>query len=426
MAGCSSTTDSLGTNGVAAGPSTATAGAAATAGAGGRAAQGGVAGQHPGGAAGIASGGVAGASGAGTSGPSSVFTEVLDVTDEEVADKLEAGFQQLFHGDPLTEAIYFSQGSDQAYIFNEASGEVQTDGLGYGMMISVQLDKQDEFARLWRYTATNHRYETGARAGYLYWNCPEDSQGCPDPNGMQYAAAALLFAANRWSVPAYEDDALEILDVMLHLEDRNGGVVDGVHDAFDNTTHIVRAVPTIGEDITTVSQILPAFTAIFRDRGNDATEWAEITAAQRALVRAFTNTPTRLSPYLVRMTTGEAWVSDFQDDSYRVGLNLAVDHVLHATNWEPLANTLVSFFAAQPLPPPGQFDVNTGSALVSWTSNALMATNGAAAAAATNADRVELVQAVWDMPIPTGTSRYYDGTMYLLSLLVLGGEMNAY
>jgi oligosaccharide reducing-end xylanase len=355
-----------------------------------------------------------------------VFTEVLDVTDEEVADKLDAGFQQLFYGDPATQAIYFTEGSDQAYIYNEESGEVQTDGLGYGMMISVQLDKQEEFARLWRYMDTNNRYESGARAGYLYWNCPEDGQGCPDPNGMQYAAAALLFAANRWSVPDYANDALEILDVMLHLEDRNGGVVDGVRDAFDNTTHIVRAVPTVGEDVTTVSQILPAFTAVFRDRGNDAAEWAEITDAQRALIRAFTNTSTGLSPYLVRMTTGAAWVSVFQMDSYRVGLNVAVDHLWYATDWEPLANTLVSFFAAQPMPPPGQFDTDTGDALVSWTSNALMATNGALAAAATDPDRVELVQAVWDMPIPSGTTRYHDGTMYLMSLLVLGGQMNVY
>ena len=419
LSGCSSTVDSLGTNRVAASPSTAGATSAAFGGAGGT--SGGAAGSQPGGAAGRAAGGVAGAEG-----PSSVFTDLIGVTDEEVADKLEAGFEQLFYGDPATEAIYFTEGSDQAYIFNEQSGEVQTDGLGYGMMIAVQLDKQDEFARLWRYMSTNNRYESGARAGYLYWNCPEDALGCPDPNGMQYAATALLFAANRWSVPAYVDDALEVLDVMLHMEDKNGGVVDGVRDAFDNTTHIVRAVPTLGEDVTTVSQVLPAFTAIFRDRGNDEDEWAEITSAQRTLIRSFTSTPTRLAPYLVRMTTGEAWVSEFQDDSYRVGLNVAVDHLWHATNWEPVANALVTFFADQPLPPPAQFNVNTGDALVTSTSNALMAINGALAAAATDPARVELVQAVWDMPIPTGTSRYYDGTMYLLSLLVLGGEMNVY
>ncbi|MBN2194712.1 MAG: hypothetical protein JW751_17990 [Polyangiaceae bacterium] len=443
LSGCSPTTDWLGANRVAGSPPTLTAGAPASplGGAGASAAQGGMAGLPHGGAAGSAAqggmaglphggaagtGGAAGAAGAEATGPSSVFAQVLGVSNEEVANKLEAGFQQLFYGDPATEAIYFTEGIDQAYIYNEESGKVQTDGLGYGMMISVQLDKQDEFARLWRYMATNNRYESGARAGYFFWSCPEDGQGCPDPNGMQYAAAALLFAANRWSVPDYADDAMEILDVMLHLEDRNGGVVDGIRDAFDNTTHVVRAVPTVGEDVTTVSQVLPAFTAVFRDRGHDEEEWAEITVAQRALIRTFTNTSTRLSPYLVRMTTGEPWVSVFQGDSYRVGLNVAVDHLWYATNWERLANTLVTFFAAQPMPPPAQFDVNTGDALESGTSNALMAINGALAAAATDPLRVELVQAVWDMPIPTGRSRYYDGTMYLLSLLVLGGEMSVY
>jgi oligosaccharide reducing-end xylanase len=56
----------------------------------------------------------------------------------------------------------------------------------------------------------------------------------------------------------------------------------------------------------------------------------------------------------------------------------------------------------------------------------LMATNGALAVASSRANRADFVTAVWNMPIPTGDQRYYDGILYLVSLLVLSGEYRVY
>jgi endo-1,4-beta-D-glucanase Y len=70
------------------------------------------------------------------------------------------GFGQLFHGDPSTEAIYFTTGADQAYILDIFHGDVRSEGLGFGMMIAVELGKRDEFDRLWRYTKAS-QYGTG-------------------------------------------------------------------------------------------------------------------------------------------------------------------------------------------------------------------------------------------------------------------------
>ena len=53
----------------------------------------------------------------------------------------------------------------------------------------------------------------------------------------------------------------------------------------------------------------------------------------------------------------------------------------------------------------------------------LVAMNGASALIATVPERTAFVQAVWDLAIPTGLSRYYSGLLDLLAVLVLGGQL---
>ena len=59
------------------------------------------------------------------------------VPKKKVAKKLDAAFQQLFHGDPQTEAIYYPAGSNSngalAYVTDVAHHDVRTEGMSYGM-----------------------------------------------------------------------------------------------------------------------------------------------------------------------------------------------------------------------------------------------------------------------------------------------------
>ncbi len=48
-----------------------------------------------------------------------------------------------------------------------------------------------------------------------------------------------------------------------------------------------------------------------------------------------------------------------------------------------------------------------------------MATNGVTAMIAGGLDAAGYVEAVWDMPIPIGMGRYYEGILYLTALLIL-------
>jgi len=64
----------------------------------------------------------------------------------EVDAKVNVAFQQLFHGNPTNQAVYFEAGSNAngslAYITDIKHNDVRTEGLSYGMMISVQMNRQ--------------------------------------------------------------------------------------------------------------------------------------------------------------------------------------------------------------------------------------------------------------------------------------------
>src|SRR5215469_13140924 len=68
---------------------------------------------------------------------------------KEIQAKIDAAYQQLFHGDPQTQAIAFAAGSNAngplMYVTDWANHDVRSEGMSYWMMIAVQLNKKSEF-----------------------------------------------------------------------------------------------------------------------------------------------------------------------------------------------------------------------------------------------------------------------------------------
>ena len=130
-----------------------------------------------------------------------VFTE-LGYLEEDVNKKILDSFQLLFYGLP-EERIYYPVGEDLGYIVDTGNHDVRTEGMSYGMMMCVQLDKKEEFDRLWNWAKTYMYMDTGVNKGYFAWSCKTDgtqnSYG-PAPDGEEYFALALFFASNRWGM----------------------------------------------------------------------------------------------------------------------------------------------------------------------------------------------------------------------------------
>ncbi|HEY4722426.1 MAG TPA: glycosyl hydrolase, partial [Anaerolineae bacterium] len=118
----------------------------------------------------------------------------------------------------------------------------------------------------------------------------------------------------------------------------------------------------------------------------------------------------------------------FRFDAFRAASNVAVDYAWFAADpWEvEQSNRLLEFFAKQGINSYGNQFTLDGKPLSGDHSTGLVAMNAVAALAATTESRKDFVAALWNVAIPSGQWRYYDGLLYLLGLLHVSGNFKIY
>jgi oligosaccharide reducing-end xylanase len=356
----------------------------------------------------------------------------LGKTDTEVATKIANTFNQLFYGDPQSQAIYFPSG-DQASINDILHGDIRTEGIGLGMMICVQLDKRAEFDRLWAFANAQMKQTTGPRRGYFESSCDASSTTtapCVDPYGEAQLVTALIFAHDRWgstTTANYEAGAIDLLTVMLHKQDENGGIVDSVTNTFDTTTALPFDVPTTASaGIGRPSIVMPAYYDLWAQATADPF-WTRAAASARDYWKKVAHATTGLMP--VRATfAGEpvfGW-DTFQSEVYRAQVNMALDWAWAKSEPDPWvvdeANLLLKFFSMKGIDSYGTSYKLDGMLVDGTRDQALIAVNGVTAMVSINLDRAAYVNALWDMFTPIGPARYYSGILELTALLILSGQ----
>ena len=154
----------------------------------------------------------------------------LGYSDAEIDKKVESAWQKFFYGTD-DERIYYPVGEDMAYIYTADTDDVRSEGMSYGMMICVQMDKQEEFDRLWKWAKTHMQHKSGEFKGYFAWQMNTNGtikDNTPAADGEEYFATSLLFASARWGngegIYNYNKEAQEILKTMLHQADDGQGV----------------------------------------------------------------------------------------------------------------------------------------------------------------------------------------------------------
>ena len=361
-------------------------------------------------------------------------------SDADIAAKINTAFMQLFHGDPTNEAIYVVPpgSSGIAYINDVLHNDKRTEGIGIGMLIAVELDHRDEFDNLWTYAKTMMRVTSGSAAGYFNSFCENALMlpvPCLDPFGLQQMTMALLLAHDRYppvpGMPArvdYVADVRDLLTLMRNKVFQNGGIVGGITDTFDGMTHLVYDVPnSSGAAVGRPSIEMPGYYDLWAQATGDPF-WTNAAKAARDYWQLTANPTTGLTP--VRATFAGVPVTGyevFSSEAYRGQIAMALDQIwVGGDGWSPgEADRLLGFFASQGLLTYGQ--TYTLDGLTELNPNhdpALTAANGVSAAIATIAQRTAFVDAVWNMDIPSMGNRYFAGLLYLISLLVLGGQMH--
>jgi oligosaccharide reducing-end xylanase len=367
-----------------------------------------------------------------------LFKEMLGKSDAEIQAKIEAAWQQLFYGNDDTQRVYYPVGEDMAYVLDTGNEDVRSEGMSYGMMIAVQLDKKEEFDRIWTWTKT-YMYQTdGPYQGYFAWHCTpngEQIHGNPASDGEEWFVMALLFASGRWGngtgILDYQAEAQTILDTMLHKEEQKSKLATNM---FDAETKQVVFVPTIGPNssFTDPSYHLPAYYELWaRWADKDNEFWAQAAQASREFWKKSAHPQTGLMPDYAEFS-GEAHGStehkDFRFDAFRTASNVAVDYAWFAADpWQvEQTNRMLGFFYSQGINSyVNQYSLD-GKPLSKDRSPGLIAMNAVAALAATTDKAPEFVEALWQTRIPSGKWRYYDGLLYTLGLLHVSGNFKIY
>ena len=440
-----------------------------------------------------------------------IFTE-YGISEEEVQERVDETWRKLFdlssvgadpgtdQKDPANTRFYYevpvsgnvtirgqsvSAAGTGAFIYDtgsenfRATGDVRSEGMSYGMMIAVQMGRQDIFDRLWRWARTYMYNETNTgdnNRGYFSWAvdpvAPHDKlDKGPAPDGEFYFATALLFASARWGNGTglfdYDFHARQLLYDMIHRTTVNNmdpwdapGLFRREGDHRSETLAIGYHMPVfapIGASSrhTDPSYHLPAFYDIWAEeleRDIEDGSWStydiwpnvESVTADAAFYRTAAQTSRDFFPTTVNPTTGLGPDyanfngtpnsggrdhDDFRYDAWRIALNIGFDYAWFAKDsWQiTFADRIQAFFVSQGVTTYGALWQLNGTFIGGNHSPGLVACNMAATLAASHPNAWLFVQDFWyNVNMTTGQYRYYDGCLYMMGLLHASGNFKAY
>jgi len=375
----------------------------------------------------------------------------------EIQKKVDSAFQQLFHGDSASQAVYFAAGNSSngplAYITDIKHNDVRTEGLSYGMMIAVQLDKKTEFDALWNWSKTYlyHDTPTHPSFGFFSWQARTNGETMSEfvaPDGESYYVMALCFAANRWGsgsgIYNYKQQADELLTNLRHRMTITGTI--SMRHRNTNVTQTVTSGPLFSAEhkmilfspstdraqFTDPSYHLPAFYELWARWGppEDAEFWRQAAQASRDFFPKAVNPVTGLAPDYANfdgtpVTNGwNRGAANFRFDAFRTAGNWSVDWSWWGKDAREreLSDRLQAFFESKGMDTYGcQFTLD-GKQLDDRHAQGLVAVNAEASLAATNPRAEKFVEALWNTPTPAGIERYYEGLLYMMALLHCSGE----
>lgn len=351
-------------------------------------------------------------------------------SDEEISKRLEEIWEQLFNPEHEETRIYFPVGDDMGYILDTGNLDVRTEGMSYGMMMAVQMDRKDIFDRLWKWTKTYMYMDSGIHAGYFAWSCSPDGTKNfhgPAPDGEEYFAMALFFASHRWGDGPYpfnySEQAREILHTCLHKGEDGEG-----YPMWNRENKLIKFIPEV--EFTDPSYHLPHFYELFALWANeeDRPFWKEAAKASREYLNIACHPETGLAPeyaFYDGTPNNERGFGHFFSDSYRVVANIALDYEWFRDENTPIdvAEKVQNFFADKDPEDYRRYTID-GKPFEEKALHpvGLLATIAQGSLATDGEYSRYFVEKFWNTPVRTGNRRYYDNCLYFFSFLALSGN----
>lgn len=397
--------------------------------------------------------------------PRNLFVE-LGYDASAVEAKVKEVFDDVFRG---PNKVYFEVGDTLGYISDVKNHDVRTEGMSYGMMIAVQLDKKDIFDRLWRWSRKFMQHQSGSREGYFAWSCQTDgthnAEGAAS-DGELYYITALIFASNRWGNDTginYKAEAQRILRCTMPREYTSeprpgfgsfGQQPQGPQQMYliDPDTHLITFTPDgFGQRMTDPSYHIPAFYEVWARWADDGCSdlWLDCAAKSREFLHKAIDEKTGLNPDMcgydgqVMQFGGRRFGgANFRYDSWRVPMNITLDYEWSDADreWQQqYGERIQNFFYSKgindyvdqyrvdgSLPSEDEILPAGGSGKVLRHSIGLVSTLAAASILCSHDKRREFVDALWNAkhePFADGYfDAYYDGLLRLFAFMHLSGQ----
>ena len=370
-----------------------------------------------------------------------IFRE-LGISQEEIDRRVNESFETIFNG-PEGIRLYHPVGEDTGYMEDTGNIDARTEGMSYGMMMAVQMDRKDIFDTIWRWSLSNMYMTEGHNQGYFAWSCSPDgkhnAEG-PAPDGEEYYAMALFFASHRWSDGEgelnYSGWAKTILRDCIH---RNGANEKPGGTMWDLDNYLIKFVP--GVDFTDPSYHLPHFYELFSlwSDEEDREFWAKAASSSREFLHSACHIKTGLctdySKYSGEPLDELRWNrmhSRYYSDSYRTVMNISLDSEWFGKDpWQAENNARLQSFYSSVGELWDRVYEKDGSMVDELVMHpvAVIASNAAASLAVFNGDdenakklAAEFVYKLWNTPLREGKRRYYDNCLYFFALLMLSGK----
>ncbi len=360
--------------------------------------------------------------------------EQIGLSREEVDKKIAETFETMFFD--REERIYFEKGDSMGYMLDTGNNDARTEGMSYGMMMAVQMDRKDIFDRLWLFSKTYMYQSTGRFRGYFAWSVSaegvKNSEG-PAPDGEEYYALALFFASGRWGDGDepfdYSRQARDILKHALHQAEYTE---DG-SPMWDPVNYYIKFVPDAV--FSDPSYHLPHFYRIFslRAEKEDREFWKKAEEASRNYIKLSSHPVTGMAPEYAEYDGRPKQLhhkGQYYSDAYRVALNIGLEAAWFEEDelLGEIAGRLQNFFSENTNLLDYHNYLLDGTALEQPALHpvAIVATNAAASIAAKGKYRLNWVKDFWSTPLRKGERRYYDNCLYFFSLLMLAGRYRIY
>jgi len=365
--------------------------------------------------------------------------------DQEINNRLNEIFETFFYGSE-EERIYHPVGEDMGYLEDTGNHDARTEGMSYGMMICVQMDKKEEFDRIWKWACTYMWMEEGESEGYFAWSCGLDGTRNANgaaPDGEEFFAMALFFASHRWGdgegIYCYSGQARKILRACIH-KGENGRPG---YPMWNHENRQILFVP--GSDFTDPSYHLPHFYELFALWADeeDRPFFKEAAKVSREYLAKACHPKTGMSAEYAEfdgqpMSRPLPWTTDRHDwffsDAYRTVANIGLDYEwfgIDEGQYEAPEKLLRFLDARWDENPFEIYEVDGTSlhkpalhpvGLQVTTTQGILSVLGRTKEEESIRIAKKWLEEFFRMPLRKGDRRYYDNCLYFFAFLALSGN----